>query len=55
MTTTNDNDLALVVEYFRNKAAELEMQNIQLQLEMRKLQEKVAALEPADVPDESAD
>jgi hypothetical protein len=50
----NDEDLKLVVDYFRNKAAEMEMANLDLQLQVLKLQKQVTALEDAE-SDESSD
>jgi hypothetical protein len=50
----NDDDLKMVVDYFRNKAAEMEMANLDLQLQVLKLQKQVTALEDAE-SDESSD
>ena len=50
----NDEDLKLVVDYFRNKAAEMEMANLDLQLQVLKLQKQVTSLEDAE-SDESSD
>lgn len=53
----NDDDLKMVVDYFRNKAAEMEMANLDLQLQLLKLQRQVdelTAAQEADA-DESSD
>lgn len=53
----NDDDLKLVINYFRNKASEMEMANVDLQLQLLKLQRQVdelAAAQEADA-DESSD
>jgi hypothetical protein len=44
----NEQDTKMVVDYFRNKAAELEMQNIELQLQVMKLAQEVADLKGTD-------
>lgn len=45
MTEIDANDLQLVIEYFRNKAATLEFENIELQLQVRKLNARIEAVE----------
>lgn len=50
----NDDDLKLVVDYFRNKASELEMANLDLQLQLLKIQKELNELK-GDSPDESSD
>jgi len=47
-------DLKLVIDYFRNKAAELEMSNLELQLQIMKLQEALKSTNTAD-SDEGSD
>lgn len=52
----NDDDLKLVVDYFRNKAAEMEMANLDLQLQVLKLQKQVEELAAVKADaDESSD
>ena len=52
----NEEELKAVVDYFRNKAAELEMQNIELQLQIGRLAKEVADLKAEDSPtDESGE
>lgn len=40
-------DVRLVIDYFRNRASELEMQNVELQLQIMKLQKALSASEDA--------
>lgn len=56
MTEQNNEDILHFVNYFRNKAAELELQNIDLQLQVQKLSDEVKALQSAQpTDDESTD
>ena len=58
MTEQQNEEFAAILNYFRNKAAELELANIELQLAVGKLQNEVgtlkARLEEAEA-DESSD
>lgn len=56
MTEQNNEDILHFVNYFRNKASELELQNIDLQLQLQKLTAEVESLKSAQAADdESAD
>ena len=48
-------DLKLVIDYFRNKAAELEMGNLELQLQVMKLQEALKLATDTADSDEGSD
>ncbi len=53
MTEQND-EMLHFVNYFRNKAGELELQNIDLQLKVQRLTEEVESLRE-EAPSEGAD
>lgn len=56
MTENQSEDLLHFINYFRNKATELELQNVDLQLQVQKLAAEVEALKSAQAADdESAD
>lgn len=45
----NEQESQIVIDYFRNKAAGLEMQNVQLQLQVMKLNEQLREDQPESV------
>lgn len=51
----NEEDAQVVINYFRNKASELELQNVDLQIQVMKLAKQVEQLQNAEVNDEGSD